>query len=71
MAFDYSKLRGRIVEKYGTLGNFETAIGFSHTSLSNKMLGKSDWSNSEIVRACNLLDVKNSEVGEYFFCVKS
>ena len=36
MPFDFSKLSGKIVEKYGTQYNFAKAMGLSEHSLSTK-----------------------------------
>ena len=30
VAFDYSRLKGRIVEKYGTQSNFVKAVSYTH-----------------------------------------
>ena len=41
MDFKYAKLRSRIKEKYGTEGNFSTALGISQMSLSRiKYIGR-------------------------------
>ena len=37
MAYDYSKLLGRITEKYGTQAQFSGAMGMSERSLSLKL----------------------------------
>ncbi|WP_243100261.1 MULTISPECIES: DUF739 family protein [Lachnospiraceae] len=39
MAFDYNKLRGRIVEIFNTQSNFASAMGWSERILSLKMNG--------------------------------
>lgn len=67
MAFDYSKLRGRIVEKFNTQGAFAKAIGLSQRSLSLKLQGKLFFRQDEIERAINLLCVKPEDIGKYFF----
>ncbi|HHV27937.1 MAG TPA: DUF739 family protein [Tissierellia bacterium] len=67
MAFDYSKLRGRITEKYGNEGNFAKAIGFARSTLSFKLNNKVYWTQPEINLACQLLDIEDSEVTSYFF----
>lgn len=33
MPYQYDKLRGRIIEKYGTQGNFAKALGLSSNSV--------------------------------------
>ena len=40
MAFDYSKLRGKIVEKYGSQSAFVRAFGTSENTFSLKMNNK-------------------------------
>jgi len=67
MVFDYSKLSGRIVEKFGTQYNFAIAIGLSERSLSLKLNNRVDWRSKEITKACQELDISSDELGEYFF----
>jgi hypothetical protein len=63
----YSKLRGRIREKFGTQAAFAEAMGKSTTTVSAKLRGAVDWTRQEIEDACNLLDIPATEVGSYFF----
>jgi hypothetical protein len=70
MAIDYSKLKGRIVEKYATQSNFSKAINLSERTLSLKLNGEIDWKQSEILKAMKLLDISNNEVNQYFFTLK-
>ena len=65
--FDYSKLRGRIKEIFEFEVTFAKALGMSKTSLSMKLNGKGDFTQSEIMKACNLLDIPNEEINVYFF----
>ena len=53
MSYDYSKLRGRIVEKFGTLGAFSRAMGWSERTNGLKLNGAVEWNQSEIVKACD------------------
>ena len=48
MSFDYSKLSGRIVEKYGTQYNFSIALGLSERSLSLKLNNRVPWKSTEL-----------------------
>ena len=70
MAYDYSKLNGRIVEKYGTKARFAAALGLSEHSLSKKLTGQTHFKQPEISRACELLDIPDACVHEYFFTLK-
>lgn len=67
----YAKLRGRIVEKFGTQGAFAEAMGWRDALLSAKLNNKSEWAFSEVMKACELLDIPLSEAHLYFFCAKS
>ena len=67
MAYDYGKLIGRITEKYRTRAAFASAIGMSEHTLSVKLSSKIAWKQSEILRACRLLEIPHGEIGDYFF----
>jgi len=64
---DYSKLKGRVYEKYGTVRRFCKEMGWSESTGSNKLKGLRDWSSDEYYRAIDLLDIKPDEVVTYFF----
>lgn len=66
-AFDYSKLRGRIREKYGTEGCFADALGIGRVSLSKRLNNALDFSRIEMMRICDLLDIPPYEMHVYFF----
>ena len=70
MAFDFSKLKGRIIEKYGSQSEFARAFGISENSLSLKMNNKSRFSADDIVKITDMLDIPQSDVGLYFFTTK-
>lgn len=61
------KLRGRIVQKYGTQGQFAKAIKTSEQTVTAKLNGRSQFSQNDIVDWCNALDIDTPNVGEYFF----
>ena len=63
----YQKLRGRIIEKYGTQERFCEELGISQTSMSKKMTGKTGFSQKDIINWCELLDIDLKEVGSYFY----
>ena len=63
----FGRVREKIKQKYGTLLDFSEAVGMNKATLSKKMNGQSDWSRSEIEKVCSLLDIQQSEVGDYFF----
>ena len=68
--FDYSKLRGRIVEKLGVLSAFAKAMGVSEGTLSSKLASKTYFTTEEVVKACEILDIPIEETYLYFFAPK-
>lgn len=67
MAFEYNALRGRIVEKYGSQARFAQELGVSPVSVSEKMTCKTGFSQKDIEKWRELLEIKASEIGHYFF----
>lgn len=67
MSFDYRKLRGRIVEKFGTQIMFAQAMNWSERTLSLKMNSKRPWKQPEIMKALELLELSDENITSYFF----
>jgi len=70
MAYDYSKLRGKIREVYGTDTAFANAMDMGRVSLSLKLNNKSEWSQEEMEKAMELLNIPRQSVRAYFFTHK-
>lgn len=68
MVFDFSKLRGRIVEKFGSNAAFAAAIGLPESSLSARLNQRVMLDSDEIVRWSqpDLLDIPAEELHVYF-----
>lgn len=69
--FDYSKLRGRIREKLGSETKLAEKMGVSAVSLSSKLNNKVGFTNSEMRKVCELLEIDSDDVGSYFLWPKS
>ena len=67
MAYNYNKLRGRIVEKIKTQRAFANAMGWSERTLSLKMNGVRYWDQPDINKAMELLGISLDEIQVYFF----
>lgn len=67
MAFNYDKLKGRIVEKFGTQGKLARALGVSERTLSLKLNNKIFFSQDEITKISKLLNIALEEIQDYFF----
>ena len=68
--FDYTRLSNRITELFSCDVNFAIKMGFSERTLSLKLNNKSEWKQTDIIKAWNLLDIKVSEIDIYFFTLK-
>lgn len=69
MPYNYSKLLGRIVEKVGTQANFAEKMGLSERSVSLKLNGRVGWKQTEISKACEILEILPAEIPAYFFTI--
>lgn len=65
--FDYNKLRGRIIEKCGSFGEFSVLMGWSLTTQQRKLSGKISWTQRDIVCACRILELEATDIPAYFF----
>ena len=67
---NYSKLKGRIVEKCGTQGNFAQKMSLSERTVSLKLSGKIPFKQPEILKALEVLDLSEDDIQAYFFVLK-
>ena len=62
MVYNYDKLKGRIVEKFGSQVAFAKALGISEKTISNKLSGKRYFTQLEISRSVSLLGLRSKDV---------
>lgn len=68
MEFNYSKLRGKIKEVYGTQLEFAKALGIGTTTLNSRLKNETFFNQMEIRKIKELLDIKDSkEIIDIFF----
>ena len=69
MKFDHSKLRGRIVERFGTCANFAEAAGYTKAQLTARLNNAVHFDTVEILALCvpALLDIAAHDIPVYFF----
>lgn len=67
MNFDYSKLKGRIVEICGTRKEFAKRMGMTERTLSLKLNNKIAFTQKDIINALDILSIDLSEIDDYFF----
>lgn len=65
--YDYSKLLGKIIEKFGNKSNFASKMKLSERTISLKLNNKVEFKQKEIVNACELLDIPIEQMYIYFF----
>lgn len=70
LSFDYSKLKGRIIEKFRTLGNFAPVMDWTLVTQQKKMHNRVPWTQRDIMTACKALDISIDAIPEYFFVIK-
>ena len=68
--FDYSKLKGLIIEKYGSQAALAAKIPISENQLSAYMTGNKRFTSKVMDRISVLLDIKPADMGAYFFTPK-
>lgn len=67
MSMEYSKLRGRIVEKYGTMTAFAEKLNIKVQTVSRKLNSDVGFTKDDILVWSELLDIPKEEIGIYFF----
>lgn len=68
--FDYTKLRERFKDYGYTQATLSKALGMGRVSLNQRLNNILEFSNNEIFQCCELLEIDNSEIPEYFFTEK-
>lgn len=71
MEFDHSKLLGRIREYGYTQKTLAIAIGMSVSQLNQCLNSKSNFKHKMILKICKVLDIQISEIGEFFYALKT
>ena len=70
MSYNYSKLKGKIVEMFENQKSFAKEMNLSEHSVSMKMRGKVPWNQKDIAKACKLLNIPDEKITVYFFTPK-
>lgn len=65
--FDTSKLKGRIIEVFGTQGKFAAAIGRTQAFVSDVLNGKTYLGQVDIDKWAEALNISAEDIPAYFF----
>ena len=68
--YDYAKLIGRIKEYGFTQEGLAAKIGMSKSTFSFKLNNKAFFTQKEIRKICDLLEIATAEIGAYFFTLR-
>lgn len=69
MPYNYSKLKGKITEKFGTQMALAKEVEWSERTLSLKLNGKIPFSQKDIEVMVKALGIERQEIQSYFFTV--
>lgn len=69
--FDNSRLRGRIIEKYGNAQHFSEVIRSNPTTVSRLLNNKQIWTREVIETWRVALEIEVSQIGYYFWFRKN
>lgn len=69
--YDYRKLLGKIKEQLGCNANLALKMKISERTISLKLNSKIDFKQTEISEICNILDIPDQEIPNYFFKSKT
>lgn len=67
VTLDYSKLRGRIIEKCGTIGAAAEKTGIRAEQFTDAFKGRRTFTQTEILAICEALDLHKEDIPVYFF----
>ena len=70
MRFNYSKLRGKIKECFDTQSRFAKKVGISERALSMKLNNLSCFTQEEMLKIIQHLNIQSEEISDYFFRIK-
>ena len=61
------RLRGRIVERYGTISRFAQTIGITNQTATNVLSGATTPTSKKIPVWCDALGIGRDEIGVFFY----
>lgn len=68
LGYDYSKLKGRMAELGFTGKAIASAVGMAASTFSLKLNNRGEFSQGEICRIMEILQIDRADVSHYFFC---
>lgn len=69
--FNYSKLKGKMIEKYGSQINFLNNLSMSEATFIKSTKCERYFDQGEILEIADLLEIEHSDIDDYFFSTQS
>lgn len=63
----YNKLKGRIIEKFGSIGAFVEELGITRQNFNHKIHNKNGLSQKDMVAWATVLNISTEEFGYFFY----
>lgn len=70
MKYDYSKLKGKIIEVCGNNTEFAKRMKLSERTISLKLSNQVPFKQTDIEQAVKVLGLKSTDIEKYFFTKK-
>lgn len=70
MSAEYAKLKGKIVERFGSQRAFAQHLGVTEQTVTAKLAGRSAFSQDDIISWSNALGIEAREIGLFYFARK-
>lgn len=67
MNFQYAKLKGKIVEQFGSQEKFAVRLQCAPMTVNRKLNGQSTFTREDMVVWSALLNIKRDDIPNYFF----
>ena len=67
MPYSYKKLRGKIKELYVSQKKFAEKLRVSENSISIKLSCKTEFSQSDVEKWADFLEIRRVDYGEFFY----
>lgn len=71
MAFNYSKLEGKIKEVLGSQREYAKKMNWSERTVCLKLANKIAFTQKDIVKTVAILHLTANDIPDYFFCPES
>lgn len=69
-SFDFSRLKGRIIERHGSLSGFADVLGKPVSHVSRCLRGEIEFNQPRVMEWCEVLEIPCDEIAYFFYVLK-